>query len=172
MNNSFYRNELQSVNFDPKVFMRPGLTEKDVLQIKEVFEAFDADGDGLLNPADVRNALMKFGYKASTDTVLAIMSVYDENEQGALNFMNFIQMCSKNNNTRGETRNHIRSIYLKYDRSKKGHFDINDLKRVAKELGENVSDEMLDEMVKSMDGNLDGHVTFDDFYNAMTKKLF
>lgn len=46
------------------------------------------------------------------------------------------------------------------------------MKRVAKDLGEKVDDEVLDEMIKSVDTDLDGKVSFDDFYNAMTKKIF
>lgn len=61
---------------------------------------------------------------------------------------------------------------MKYDQAKKGYFDINDLKRVSKELGEKVEDEILDEMIKSVDSNMDGQVEFEDFYNAMTKKVF
>lgn len=45
---------------------------------------------------------------------------------------------------------------MKYDQEKKGYFDINDLKRVARELGEKVEDEVLDEMIKSVDSNMDG----------------
>ncbi len=61
---------------------------------------------------------------------------------------------------------------MKYDQAKKGYFDINDLKRVSKELGEKVEDEVLDEMIKSVDSDLDGKVSFEDFFNAMTKKIF
>lgn len=46
------------------------------------------------------------------------------------------------------------------------------MKRVSKELGEKVEDEILDEMIKSVDSNMDGQVEFEDFYNAMTKKVF
>ena len=63
-------------------------------------------------------------------------------------------------------------IFLKYDRSKRGFFDINDLKRVSRELGENVEEEVLEEMIKSIDSDMDGKVTFEDFYNAMNKKIF
>ena len=63
-------------------------------------------------------------------------------------------------------------IFLKYDRTKRGFFDINDLKRVSRELGENVEEEVLEEMIKSIDSDMDGKVSFNDFYNAMNKKIF
>ena len=63
-------------------------------------------------------------------------------------------------------------IFLKYDRTKRGYFDINDLKRVSRELGEKVEEEILEEMIKSIDSDMDGKVSFNDFYNAMNKKIF
>ncbi len=65
-----------------------------------------------------------------------------------------------------------RNIFLKYDKDKKGYFNINDLKRVAKELGEKVDDDTLEEMIKRIDSNMDGKVTLEDFYNSMTKKNY
>ena len=100
------------------------------------------------------------------------MAEYDETEVGELDFNAFLNMCSKNHNQKKESKSQIRSIFLKYDRKKRGYFDINDLKRVAQELGEKVDDEVLEEMIKSVDSDMDGQVTFDDFYNAMTKKIF
>lgn len=81
-------------------------------------------------------------------------------------------MCSMNHNQRNESKRDIRKIFFKYDHGNKGYFDINDLKRIAKELGEKVDDEVLDEMIRSVDSDLDGKVSFEDFFNAMTKKIF
>ena len=46
-----------------------------------------------------------------------------------------------------------------------------DLKRVCKELNENMSDEELNEMIVRADSDRDGKVTFEDFYAIMTKKI-
>ena len=45
------------------------------------------------------------------------------------------------------------------------------LKRVAKELGENMSDDELNEMLVIADTDKDGKVSFDEFYTIMTKKI-
>lgn len=121
---------------------------------------------------DIRSALTSFGFEATKETIFHIISQYDEEEAGAMDFQAFVNMCSMNHNQRNASKNDIRKIFLKYDQAKKGYFDINDLKRVSKELGEKVEDEVLDEMIKSVDSDLDGKVSFEDFFNAMTKKIF
>ena len=63
-----------------------------------------------------------------------------------------------------------RNIFLKYDMKKQGYFTVQELKAVAKNLGEKIDDEELSEMVSRM--NPSGKVSFEDFYNSMTEKLF
>ncbi len=41
-------------NFDPKSFERPGLTEEEVIEIKEAFDLFDADGGGSIDPKGMK----------------------------------------------------------------------------------------------------------------------
>lgn len=157
--------------FDPSQYKKPGLTENDIIQIKEVFDEFDFDKDGFLNPLDIRTALTKNNYSAMKETVFHIIAEYDQGEEGALNFNDFLDMCSQNHNQKKENIIEIKGIYRKYDKNKKGYFDIDDLKRVSRELGEDVENEVLEEMIKSIDKNMDGRVTYEDFVNAMTKPI-
>jgi centrin-1 len=93
-------------NFDPKKYMKPGLTEKDVIQIKEVFDSF-SQGKRSLEPNQIRNALIKHGYNATQPTVFHILSEYDKDEDGKLSFDEFVSMCSLKH-TPKETKSEIR----------------------------------------------------------------
>lgn len=44
------------------------------------------------------------------------------------------------------------------------------LRRVARELGENMTEDELKEMIERCDKDKDGEIDFDDFYAIMTKK--
>ena len=93
-------------DFDPRRYMKPGLTEKDVIQIKEVFDNF-SQGKSHLEAKEIRNALYKHGYNATQNTVFHILSEYDKDEDGKLSFDEFITMCALKH-TPKETRNDIR----------------------------------------------------------------
>ena len=47
-----------------------------------------------------------------------------------------------------------------------------ELKKVAKELGEDLTEEELEHMFSKADLDDDGFVTGDDFYNIMTHKVY
>ena len=60
-------------------------------------------------------------------------------------------------------------LFLGDDNSDK--IDIRHLKRVCKELNENMSDDELNEMIVRADTDRDGKVSFEEFYAIMTKKI-
>lgn len=93
-------------DFDPKKYLKPGLTEKDVIQIKEVFDSF-SQGKRFLEPNQIRNALIKNGYNATQPTVFHILSEYDKDEDGKLSFEEFVSMCALKHSPK-ETFNEIR----------------------------------------------------------------
>lgn len=47
-----------------------------------------------------------------------------------------------------------------------------DLRKVSKELGEIVDDNVLQEMIERADYDQDGVVSFEEFYNLLTKKAY
>ena len=47
-----------------------------------------------------------------------------------------------------------------------------ELKKVAKDLGEDLNDEQIEKIFSNADLDDDGFVTQDDFYNIMTHKVY
>lgn len=44
------KNTSKGKQFNAKAYERPGLTEEEVLEIKEAFDLFDTDGGGSIDP--------------------------------------------------------------------------------------------------------------------------
>ncbi len=70
-----------------------------------------------------------------------------------------------------ETRNGISKIFELFDDDRTRSINLNNLRRVAKELGETMTIDELKEMLERAAGN-GAEITFEDFYNIMTKKTF
>lgn len=45
--------------------MTKGITEEDVLMLKEVFDTIDVNGRGYLTPSDIKFSLQKNGFNAN-----------------------------------------------------------------------------------------------------------
>jgi len=60
-------------------------------------------------------------------------------------------------------------LYRLFDDDETGKISFRNLKRVAKELGENMTDEELQEMIDEADRDGDGEISEDEFLRIMKK---
>ena len=122
--------------------------------------------------------MQSLGFEAKNQTIFQMISDLDRNNSGAIDFeqvvgylREFLDMMTARMSDK-DTREDINKVFRLFDEDNTGFITIKNLRRVAKELGENISEEELQEMVERADSNADQQVTADDFYNIMTKKTF
>jgi centrin-1 len=70
------------------------------------------------------------------------------------------------------TRDDIERVFKLFDSNRNGFISLEDMKRVAKELGEDISEKELQEIIQRADLDNDSKLTIEDFYQVMTKKTF
>ncbi len=157
--------------FNPKQYEKPGLTEDEILEIKEAFDLFDTDGGGSIDPKELKAAMVSLGFEAKNQTIYQMISDLDADGSGAIDFAEFLNMMTARMSDK-DTREDIEKVFRLFDDEKTGRISIKNLRRVAQELGETMDDAELNEMIERADADGDGLVTLDDFYNIMTKKTF
>ena len=55
--------------FNAAQYLRPGLTEDEILEIKEAFDLFDTDGGGSIDPKELKAAMTSLGFEAKNQTI-------------------------------------------------------------------------------------------------------
>ena len=161
----------QKGTFDTKNYEKNGLTEDEVLEIKEAFDLFDTDKSGEIDVNELKQALMNLGIDTKNQTLQNMLADIDKNGNANIDFDEFIDMMTAKMSDK-DTREDLEKVFelfLGDDDADK--IDIKHLKRVCKELNENMSDDELNEMIVRADSDRDGKVTFEDFYAIMTKKI-
>ena len=157
--------------FNANKYIRPGLTEDEIEEIKEAFDLFDTDGSGAIDPKELRAAMQSLGFEAKNQTIYQMITDLDKNKSGNIDFEEFLDMMTARMSDK-DTREDINKVFRLFDDDTSGSITIRNLRRVARELGETMTDEELQEMIERADSNGDGAVSMDDFYNIMTKKTF
>ena len=64
----------------------------------------------------------------------------------------------------------IKKIFQYFDLENTGKITARHLKKIAQEIGENLSDEELKEIMEEADRDGDGYIGFEDFYRIMKKR--
>ena len=156
--------------FDPSDYLRPGLTEDEIDEIKEAFDLFDSDGSGTVEPAELKSAMQSLGFEAKNATLFHMISELDKDGSGAIDFDEFLDMMTSQMSD-NDSKDDIRKIFILFDVDKTGFINIKNLKKIARDLGETLNDDDLLDLIKKGDSDGDGQVSFEDFYNIMTKRF-
>lgn len=157
--------------FNPKDYERPGLSEDEIFEIKEAFDLFDSDNTGEIDPADLDEAMKSLGLDERSKPIHALVKEMQNTQEGSIDFEGFLELMTARFSER-DTKEDILKVFKLFDEGGEGYVDLGALKKVAKELGENMDENELMEMIERADSDGDKKVTFEDFYNIMTKKTF
>ena len=80
--------------FDTKNYEKNGLTEDEVLEIKEAFDLFDTDKSGEIDVNELKQALMNLGIDTKNQTLQNMLSDIDKNGNANIDFDEFIEMMT------------------------------------------------------------------------------
>ena len=159
---------------DTKKVERPGLSQDEVDEIRQAFDLFDTNGTGRIDPKELKAAMQSLGFDTKNPTIFQLIAELDTAEavkKGGIDFDQFVEAI---NNKLGdkESKEGIRRIFdLFIDDPQSDTITLNSLRRIARELGEQMSNEELKDMLERASSN-GTDLTFDEFYDIMTKKSF
>jgi Ca2+-binding EF-hand superfamily protein len=127
----------------------------------------DSEGKGRVSVQDVRDALQDGSERAAV-LLQQLAPLHDED---TLTLTEFTSLVTKRYDDGGDADDMTRMFRL-FDKDKKGYIELKDLKRIAAELGENMTDAELREMVDRGSNQARGKVTLEEFTTIMNKKLW
>ncbi|GEQ68376.1 hypothetical protein JCM33374_g2044 [Metschnikowia sp. JCM 33374] len=128
-------------------------------EIREAFSLFDMNNDGLLDYHELKVALRALGFELSKREVLDMIHEYDSDDRNLISYENFFHAVGERIINR-DPMEEIRRAFKLFDDDNTGKISFRNLKRVAKELGENLTDEELRAMIDEFDLDEDGESMF------------
>lgn len=174
------------------------LTEDQEQEIKEAFDLFDTDGSGTIDVKELKIAMRALGFEPRKDElhqlIAAATSVtsniggnrssafgaesssnaggasdhVNSGGTGVVTYAQFVYIMSKRMSER-DSREEMLKAFRLFDDDETGKITFKNLKRVAIELGENMTDAELQEMIDEADRDGDGEVNEDEFLRLMKK---
>ena len=95
----------------------------------------------------------------------------DDDGNGTISFEEFLDMMTARISEKN-SREDLMRVFNLFDVDRQGEISVDNLRRVAQELGEEIDEKELQEIVQRADLNGNSQLDFDDFYNIMTRKTF
>ena len=144
------------------------LTEEQKQEIREAFDLFDTDGSGTIDAKELKVAMRALGFEPKKEEIKKMISDIDKDGSGTIDFNEFLEMMTAKMGEK-DSREEILKAFRLFDDDETGKITFRNLKRVAKELGENMTDEELQEMIDEADRDGDGEINEEEFLRIMKK---
>ncbi|XP_018572981.1 caltractin [Anoplophora glabripennis] len=144
------------------------LSEEQKTDIREAFDLFDNEGIGKIDAKDLKVAIRALGFEPKKEEIKKMIADIDKDGTGKISFDDFLELMSIKMAEK-DSKEEIMKAFRLFDDDETGKISFKNLKRVAKELGENLTDEELQEMIDEADRDGDGEINQEEFLRIMKK---
>uniref|UniRef100_A0A7S3JY70 EF-hand domain-containing protein n=1 Tax=Aureoumbra lagunensis TaxID=44058 RepID=A0A7S3JY70_9STRA len=148
---------------------RPGLNDEEMEEIREAFNLFDTEASGCIDIKELKAAFRALGFQVKKAELRRMLQDIDKETSANITFDDFVEMATPKMQSR-DTRAEIMKVFALFDDDGTGAISFRNLKRVANELGENLTDDELQEMIDEADRDGDGLINEEEFFRVMKKR--
>ena len=136
------------------------------LELKEAFNMFDRDKDGLVNYIDLGNVLKSQGFNLTNQELQDMILEVDDNEDNKINFDEFL-ILMHSRLKKADIENELNEAFSVYDKNGSNLINVREFRKIMNSLGEKVCQEEIDELIKKVDPKNRGYIN----YRELTKIL-
>ena len=135
-------------------------------ELQEAFDLFDADKTGRIDLHELKVLMRALGFNVKKNEVAKLVHEVDPHSNGTVEKDNFLEIMTEKYASR-DPEEEIKKAFSLFDDDSTGKITIKNMKRVARELGENLSEEELQAMIDEFDKDADGEINEEEFLYIM-----
>ncbi|GMJ16050.1 hypothetical protein like AT1G32250 [Hibiscus trionum] len=150
------------------------LDDDQIAELREIFRSFDHNNDGSLTQLELDSLLRSLGLKPSSDQVEALIQKADMNNNGLIEFSEFVSLVAPELLLEKLPYNEeqLKQLFKMFDRDGNGYITAAELAHSMAKLGHALTVEELTGMIKEADTDGDGMISFEEFSKAITSAAF
>merc|ERR1719188_1108988 len=108
------------------------------------------------------------GFEPKKEEIKKMIADIDKDDSGTIDFNEFLEMMTQKMSEK-DSKEEILKAFRLFDDDETGFITLKNLRRVAKDIGENMGDEELQEMIDEADRDGDGQISEEEFLRIMQK---
>ena len=145
------------------------LPKNKVEEYKKVFELHSKGKEGNVNTQELANIFKSINIDASDEEIKEIIKKLDLEDKKEINYDEFLTIINqKEKDVDGEEE--VLKAFKVFDKDGNGLININELKDIILNMGNNWSENEINEMLAEADIDMDGYINYEDFVRTMMSK--
>ncbi len=138
-------------------------------ELKEAFNMFDRDKDGLINYNELGNVLKSQGFNPTNQELLEMIADVDENEDEKINFEEFL-ILMHSRLKKADIENELNEAFSVFDKNGSGIISVREFKRIMGSLGDKISEDEVDEIIQKVDPKNRGYINYKDLTKIIVEQ--
>ncbi|VDM17381.1 unnamed protein product [Hydatigera taeniaeformis] len=145
------------------------ISDDQVRVATETFKKFDKRGQDKISTNDLGPAFSALKVSIKPDLLKEWADEVDDDATGFIDLSGFLLVYGKILQNEQDEED-LRQAFRVLDKNRRGEIDVDDLRWILKELGDDLTEEEIDEMIRDTDRDGSGFVDFDEFKKLMTSE--
>ena len=143
------------------------MSEEQKRDIKHAFDLFDTEKRASIDFHELKVAMRALGFDVKKTDVLELIQTYDKKQSGRISYGDFLEIMTQRISER-DPQEEIMKAFELFDDDNTGKISLKNLRRVARDLGENVGEDDLQAMIDEFDRDMDGEISREEFLAIMS----
>jgi calmodulin len=149
--------------------MFENISKNKTKEYKKIFEMFDSNKDGFVNSEELSNIFKVLDINVSNEEIKEIIEENELEGNEQINFENFISIVNKREKDFDNEETIIKAFKV-FDKEGNGLININELKSIFLNVGNNLSEAEINELLMEADSDMDGFINYEEFIRSLLSK--
>merc|ERR1711934_859434 len=145
-----------------------GLDDQQKAELTEAFGLFDSDGSGMIDAQEMGLAMRALGFECKDSEIQKMVKEMDKDGDSTVDLEEFMMLMEEKMNSK-DGKDDLLKGFRYFDSDKTGCISFKNLKKVAGELGDNMSDDEISGLIAEANRDGTGAITERDFLRVMVK---
>ena len=145
------------------------LPKNKVEEYKKIFELHSKEQEGNVNTKELANIFKAINIDASDEEIKDIIKKIDLEDKKEINYDEFLTIINQREKDVDEEEEVLKAFKV-FDKDGNGLININELKDIMLNVGNNWSENEINEMLGEADIDMDGYINYEEFVRTMMSK--
>ena len=142
------------------------LTDQQVIEFREAFQAFDKDGNGSITTKELGTVMRSLGQNLSEAEIKEMIDIVDEDKNGTIDFQEFLNLMARKMKIAGKEEELIDAFNI-LDKDGSGKISKYELRYIIMSIEPKIKGEEIEDIIKLIGIDEEGNIDLKDFIDML-----
>ena len=142
------------------------LTDEQVIEFREAFQAFDKDGNGSITTKELGTVMRSLGQNLSESEIKEMIDIVDEDKNGTIDFQEFLHLMARKMKIIDKEEELLDAFNI-LDRDGSGKISKYELRYIIMSTDSKIKGDDIEDIIKTIGTDEEGKIDLQDFIDIL-----